>query len=192
MSFWATSSGENLAAQTAEQAQSYTPPSNDLDPIPGGSKVRAFIKEAGWDENKNGNRYVKLRWDVTKPDEYAKRVIFQKLWVKDPDPNAKDPDAKRDKALRMLAKIDAMAGGKLAAKGAEPSDDELLIALANKEMVIAVELWEMKGSDGSDMTGNWVRDVYTAEGTALVIGEAKAAKGESKKPHDDLDDDIPF
>lgn len=192
MSFWSTSSGENLAAQTAEQAKEYTPPSNDLEPIPGGSKVRAFIKEAGWDKDKDSNRYVKLRWDVTKPDDYAKRVVFHKLWVKDSDPNAKNPDEKRDKALRMLAKIDAFAGGKLAAKGAEPSDDELLIALANKEMVLSVELWEMKGSDGQMMSGNWVRDVHPLKGTALKIGEAKPPKGESKKPYDDLDDDIPF
>jgi len=190
MSFWATSTGENLAAQSKEQAQAYTPPTNDLEPIPGGSKVRAFVKEAGWDKDKDGNRSVKLRWDVTKPDSHAKRVVFHKLWVKDNDPNAKDPNGKRDKALRMLAKIDAFAGGKLAAKGAEPSDDELLIALANKEMVIAVELWEMKGSDGQMMSGNWVRDVYALEGTALVIGEAKGGKADAGPR--DLGDEIPF
>jgi hypothetical protein len=189
MSFWSTSSGENLASQTKEQAASYTPPTNDLTPIPGKSKVRAFIKEAGWDKNDKGDRYIKLRWDVTKPDEYAKRVVFQKLWVKDPDPSAKNPDDKRDKALRMLAKIDAMAGGKLAAKGTEPSDDELLIALANKEVVIAVELWEMEGRDGP-MSGNWVRDVYPLEGTALVIGEAKSPA--APKGGGEIDDDIPF
>jgi hypothetical protein len=191
MSFWSTSSGENLASQTKEQAQAYTPPTNDLEPIPGKSKVRAFVKEAGWDKNQNGDRYVKLRWDVTKPDVYAKRVVFQKLWVKDPDPNAKDPNGKRDKALRMLAKIDALAGGKLAAKGSEPSDDELLIALANKEMVIAVELWEMKGSDGEMMSGNWIRDVYPLEGTAIEVGEVKAKADASLSLGDD-DLGIPF
>jgi hypothetical protein len=189
MSFWSTSSGENLASQTKEQAQAYTPPTNDLEPIPGKSKVRAFVKEAGWDKNQNGDRYIKLRWDVTKPDVYAKRVVFQKFWVKDPDPNAKDPNGKRDKSLRMLAKIDALAGGKLAAKGSEPNDDELLIALANKEMVIAVELWEMKGSDGEMMSGNWIRDVYPLEGTAIDVGEVKAKADASPR---DLDDEIPF
>lgn len=189
MSFWSTSTGENLASQTTEQAAAYTPPTNDLEPIPAGSRVRAFIKEAKWDKNKDGDRFVKLRWDVVKPDEVAKRVVFQKLWVKDNDPNAKDPGDKRDKALRMLSKIDALAGGKLAAKGTEPSDDELLIALADKHMVLSIELWEMKGSDGSPMSGNWVRDVKPCEGTELVIGKAK----EAPKPGlDDLDDDIPF
>lgn len=187
MSFWSTSGGENLAAQTAEQAQAYTPPTNDMEPIPAGSKVRAFVKEAKWDKNADGDRYVKLRWDVVKPDEVAKRVVFQKLWVKDPDPNAKNPNDKRDKALRMLAKIDALAGGKLAAKGSEPSDDELLVALADKQMVLALELWEMKGSDGEMMSGNWVRDVQPNEGTELVVGKAK-----EKPAAPDLDDDIPF
>ena len=192
MSFWATSTGENLAAQSKEQAAAYTPPEGgNLEPIPGKSKVRAYVKEAGWDKNDKGDRYIKLRWDVTKPDTYARRVIFQKLWVKDPDPNAKNSEDKRDKALRMLAKIDALAGGRLAAKGSEPSDDELLIALANKEMVVAVELWEMEGRDGK-ISGNWIRDVYPLEGTALVVGEVKAAAAPKGNARDDLDDDIPF
>lgn len=190
MSFWSTSAGENLAAQSAEQRQEYTPPTNDLELIPAGSKVRAFVKEAKWDKTQDGDRFIKLRWDVVKPDEVAKRVVFQKLWVKDADPNAKNPGDKRDKALKMLAKIDALAGGKLAAKGTEPTDDELLVALADKQMVIAVELWEMEGRDGL-MSGNWVRDVKPCEGTELVLGKAK----EPEKPKggfDDLDDDILF
>jgi hypothetical protein len=190
MSFWSTSAGENLAAQTAEQRQEYTPPTNDLEPIPAGSKVRAFVKEAKWDKTMDGDRFIKLRWDVVKPDEVAKRVVFQKLWVKDADPNAKNPGDKRDKALKMLAKIDALAGGKLAAKGTEPSDDELLVALADKQMVIAVELWEMEGRDGP-MSGNWVRDVKPCEGTELVLGKAKELE-KPKGGFDDLDDDIPF
>ena len=109
MSFWSTSTGENLASQTAEQRQEYTPAENNMEPIPAGSKVRAFIKEAKWDKTQDGDRFVKLRWDVVKPDEVARRVIFHKLWVKDSDPNAKNPGDKRDKALRMLAKIDALA-----------------------------------------------------------------------------------
>jgi hypothetical protein len=192
MSFWSTSTGENLASQTAEQRQEYTPAENNMEPIPAGSKVRAFIKEAKWDKTQDGDRYVKLRWDVVKPDEVARRVIFHKIWVKDSDPNAKNPGDKRDKALRMLAKIDALAGGKLAAKGAEPSDDELLVALADKQMVLCVELWEMEGRDGP-MSGNWVRDVKPCEGTELVIGKAKEEpKKDANGNWNDLDDDLPF
>jgi len=188
MSFWSVSTGENLAAQTAEQRQQYTPPENNMEPIPAGSKVRAFIKEAKWDKTQDGDRYVKLRWDVVKPDEVARRVIFTKLWVEDNDPNAKNPGDKRDKALRMLAKIDALAGGKLAAKGVEPSDDELLVALADKQMVLSVEVWEMEGRDGP-MSGNWVRDVKPCEGTELVVGKAKKV---DTHLGDDDDFGIPF
>ena len=188
MSFWSTSTGENLAAQTNEQAQAYEPESGNLDPIPGKSKVRAFIKDVKWDDYQDAN-FIKIRWDVLKPDEYAKRVVFQKLWVRDPDPNAKDPDKKRDSALKMLRKIDALAGGKLGAAGVEPTDDSLLLALKDKQMVIAVELWEMKGDDGVMRSGNWVRDVLPCEGTPLEIGEAPKPKGGA---HDDLDDEIPF
>jgi len=187
MSFWSVSTGENLAAQTKEQREEYTPATGDLEPIPAGSKVRAFVKEAKWDKNPDGDRYIKLRWDVVKPEEVAKRVIFQKLWVKDDDLNAKNPGDKRDKALRMLAKIDSFAGGKLAAKGAEPTDDDLAIALQDKQMVICVEIWEMEGRDGEQMSGNWVRDVKPCEGTALAVGKAK-----EKPAAPDIDDDIPF
>lgn len=177
-SFWTTSTGEDLSKQTAEESTAYTPPENSMDPIPGGSKVRAFIKEASWDSPQGSTaRFIKLRWDVTKPDEYAKRVVFHKLWALDPDPQAKNPDEKTDKAKRLFRKIDALAGGKIAAKGAMPTDDELLVALANKEMVLSLELWEMTGNDGSEMSGNWVRDVHPCEGTAISIGD-KLPKGD--------------
>ena len=185
MSFWSTSTGENLAAQTNEQAQSYAPESGNLDPIPGKSKVRAFIKDAKWDEYQDAN-FIKIRWDVLKPEEYANRVVFQKLWVRDDDPNAKDPAKKRDNALKMLRKIDALCGGKLGAAGVEPTDDSLLLALGDKQMVIAVEVWEMKDQNGNPISGNWVRDVLPCEGTALEIGEAP------KPVKDEIDDDIPF
>lgn len=190
MSFWSTSEGTNLASQSREQAQNYEPPTNDLEPIPAGSMVRAFIKEAKWDETPNFENYIKLRWDVVKPEEVAKRVVFQKLWVKDDDPNAKNPADKRDKALRMLAKIDALAGGKLAAKGAEPTQDDLAIALQDKQMVLALQVWEMKGSDGNMMSGNWVQNVLPCEGTELLVKEVKPASTGSLS--DDLDDDLPF
>lgn len=186
MSFWSTSTGENLAAKSNEEAQTYAPESGSLDPIPGKSKVRAFIKDAKWDAYQDAN-FIKIRWDVLKPDEYANRVVFQKLWVRDDDPNAKDPAKKRDNALKMLRKIDALCGGKLGAAGVEPTDDSLLLALGDKQMVIAVELWEMKDRDGNPISGNWVRDVLPCEGTALEIGEAP------KPVTDDLDtDEIPF
>jgi len=191
MSFWSTSSGTNLAAQTREEAQKYDPPTNDIELIPAGSVVRAFIKEAKWKDTPNGEWYVELRWDVVKPESVANRVVFQKLWVKSYDPNAKKPDEKRDKAKHLLIKIDAIAGGKLAAKGTEPTDDDLAIALQDKLMVIVLQVWEMKGSNGELMSGNWVQNVLPCEGTELIVKDAKPPKP-TNSAAGDLDDDIPF
>ena len=47
-----------------------------------------------------------------KPDEFAKRVIFQKVKVFGTSRD-KDPQATADKAKRMLAAVDQNAGGKL-------------------------------------------------------------------------------
>src|SRR5690606_38171870 len=124
------------------------------------------------------------------------RVVFQKLWVKDPEPNAlkkgaEKADQKRDKALRMLAAIDANAGGKLARKGTEPSDDELMLALANKPMVITVKTWEMDTKDGKK-EGNWVAAV-SPKTKELKLGKAAEPKREPVRAGTPLEDDeIPF
>ena len=48
----------------------------------------------------------------------------------------KDPKATADKAKRMLAAIDANAGGKLNASARKPEDQDLMMALAGKIMAI--------------------------------------------------------
>ena len=118
----------------------YEIPGGNLEPIPDGSNVMALIDEAKWDKTQDGmNSFISLRWSVLQPDQYKNRKVFQKLWVSDHDPNAKSPDAaakKQEKALRMLAAIDANAGGALVASGVTPTDDALQMHLMNKPMVI--------------------------------------------------------
>ena len=102
MSFWNLSDGGD-ASQDAQTE--YEIPSGNLDPIPDGSSVLAMIDEAKWD-SKNDADYISLRWSVLSPDEYKNRKVFQKLWVTDDDPMAKDEAKaakKRDKAPRTLA-----------------------------------------------------------------------------------------
>jgi hypothetical protein len=191
MSFWSTSAGEDLTKQPVQRE--YEAPAGDaLEPIPDGSTVLAYIKEAKWDKDKNDNRYVKIRWDVLEPASVAKRVVFQKLWVLDDDPNAKDAAAankKRDNALKMLMAIDANCSGKLAAKGSIPSDDDLALALTSASMLILCKVWSMKAADGSEMSGNWIAGVFPKGSRDVKVPEA------AKKPapgFDDLGDDIPF
>jgi len=176
MTFWSTSTGEDLSKQPTQAGEYEAPGGGNMDPIPDGSTVLASIKEAKWDRTKpedGADAFVSLRWDVMEPESVKNRVVFQKLWVKDDDPKAKDPKKKRDNALKMFSAIDANCGGKLAAKGTEPSDDELLVALANKAMAITLKVWEMETSQGK-IDGNWVCAVAQKGKELRLTEEPKA------------------
>jgi hypothetical protein len=198
MSFWDLSDGDS-AAKTGDQ---YEVPGGNLDPIPAGSSVLAIIDEAKWERKQTGEEFISLRWSVVSPDEYKNRKVFHKLWVTDLDPQAKDEAkgiAKRDKARRMLAAIDANAGGKLTAQEGKPSDDSMALHLCNKPMIITLMEWSMRGNDGSDMSGNWVSAVAPkSKGIDVKAPSAKAkassggaSMGNRPSPND-LDDEIPF
>ena len=195
MGFWNLSDGEDAAKTGAE----YEIPGGNMDPIPAGSSVLAMIDEAKWDHTQNdAEEYISLRWTVLAPEEYKNRKVFHKLWVTDHDPNAKDHAkavAKTDKARKMLAAIDANAGGKLTAKDARPSDDDLARALQDRPMVITLGVWESNQPGGSG--GNWVMAV-APKNKALKIGDKAPAKKSGGNPLDfnrrgpEVDDEIPF
>jgi hypothetical protein len=169
MGFWNTSDGEN-AAKTGGEYEVAT----SMEPIPEGSSVLAMVDRANWDD-KDGKEFVSLRWTVLAPDAFKNRKVFHKLWVTDHDPSVKDRAkavAKTDKHRKMLAAVDANAGGKLTAKDAKPTTDELTVALCDKPMVITLGVWESNtGGNG----GNWVMAV-APKTKELKIGERKAAK----------------
>lgn len=188
MSFW-NLSDESAATDTGKEYDG----GGNLPPIPEGSSVLAMPDEAKWAEDRNNNEYLSIRWRVLKPEAHANRVVFQKLWVTDDDPRAKDADKKRDKAKRMFAAIDANAGGKLSKKASKPTDDELALALINKQMVLRLGVWEMDGDDGKPMSGNYVQAV--SDKTKPVSEGAKPAARVAPKaaPAFDTDlDDVPF
>ena len=194
MSFWDLSDGASAATTGTE----YEIEGGNMAPIPAESSVLAMPDEAKWDRKDTGERYISLRWTVLSPDEYKNRKIFHKLWVTDLDPQAKDNAkaiAKRDKARKMLAAIDANAGGKLAMKAGEPTDDDLAMALLNKPMIVKVMIWSMPDTrNGGFMEGNWVAAVSPkAKGIDVkpaTARPAQASQGGSKRA--DLDDEIPF
>ena len=194
MSFWDLSDGGTARDTETE----YEIPSGNLDPIPDGSSVLAMIDEAKWDE-KDGADFISLRWTVLEPDEYKNRKVFQKLWVTDDDPNAKDSSAaskKRDKARRMLAAIDANAGGKLTKKEGIPTDETLTTCLTNKPMIIKCMIWEMPDRErhGEFIRGNWIAAV-APKSKGIDVKEAKAApaaKGGAPAGIADLGDEVPF
>ena len=172
--FWNLSDGEDAAKTGAE----YEIPGGNMDPIPAGSSVLAMIDEAKWDHTQNdAEEYISLRWTVLAPEEYKNRKVFHKLWVTDHDPNAKDHAkavAKTDKARKMLAAIDANAGGRLTAKDARPSDDDLARALQDRPMVITLMVWESNTGGGG---GNWVSAVAPKNKTLKIGDKAPKAGG---------------
>jgi len=171
MSFWSTQDG--VATDTGTEFEV----GGNMEPIPGGSCLKSMITGAEWKRFEDDPEFINLEWTVLEPSEYKNRKIFQKLRVNNEDNN------KRDKALRMLAAIDANAGGQLAKTGDTPTDQDLQAALLNKIMMIDVQVWTItaeQSNDGLERSGNWVNKVG---GT----GQPQAAE---KKP--DVDDDIPF
>lgn len=173
--FWDLSDGKNATST----GTNYEIPGGNMDPIPEGSSVLAAPDQVQWASTDANNgpvaQYIEIRWNIIQPEQYKGRKIFHKLWVTDFDPNAKSQDkaiAKRDKARRMLAAIDANAGGKLATNPGVPGNDHLGVALIDKPMVITLMEWE--GRDGGT-GGNWVSAV-APRNAAIEVKPAKAKK----------------
>lgn len=180
MSFFTTSTGENVAANATG---SFSAGGGDFAPIPKDTRVLAMCDEAKISEYE-GDRYINLKWTIAQPAAHKGRVIFQKIrcWEMD--------SQKRDKALRMLAAIDANAGGKLAASGAEPTDLSLQTSLTAKPMVLKLGVWDMNGKQG-----NWVQEVSKHTPNGAVAQPAPVQKPEPQPTAATgalMDEDIPF
>jgi len=182
MSFFTTSTGDNLAQNNTG---SFSMGGDDFAPIPKDTRVLAVCEEAKISEYQ-GARYINLKWGIAQPKEYANRKIFQKVQVFATD------STKRDKALRMLAAIDANAGGKLAKENKEPTDHSLSAALTNRPMVLKLGVWELEDKSKS---GNWVQEVSAKKGATEPAPAPKPAPAPAPRANggfDDMDDDIPF
>lgn len=183
MSFFDLSDGTK-----AESTSSFELAGGNLEPIPNDTTCISAIEEAKWDSY-NDDRYISLKWRVMQPDAYANRVVFHKVKVFGMADD-KDPSATADKAKRMLAAIDANAGGKLMQVTGEPSDMDLMGALVGKMMATKMMVWEFKKPDtGEEMSGNWIAAVAPAKGAEVSAPKTEAAPVDSAI---DEDDDIPF
>lgn len=181
MSFWELSEG------SLENTGTFEAGGGDIQPIPADTSCLATIDEAKWGSDRENNSFISLRWSVLQPAEYKNRKVFQKLWVTDDDPRAKDAAKKRDKAKQMLAAIDVNAGGKLMAKAEAPTDESLGACLTNKPMVIKIMQWKIKDeTTGETKTGNWIGMVSARS------GKASTSIAEVVKKIVVKDDDIPF
>jgi|SRR5690554_87586 len=155
--------------------------STNFEPIPSGTQVLAYAEDAAIDQHPDfqPEEAVKIKWHIVKPAEYEGRVIFQKVKINDPNRD------KRLRQLRMLAAIDANAGGAIAKHSGSLSDNLLQKALTQKPMLLRLEVWEFNGK-----TGNWVSSV-APKPTGEVV--AMPAPKPAQNPLNEIpDDSIPF
>lgn len=89
MSFWNTSDG----GSADKVGGSFEMGGGDLPPIPSGTNVLAIAEEAKTDQY-NNDQYVSVKWRISKPAEYANRVIFQKVQIYHADTQKADKDRK--------------------------------------------------------------------------------------------------
>lgn len=139
------------------------------EPLPNGTQVLAAADEARWVDYQGDSR-IDIRWNVLSPKEYAGRKVFQKLRVEDQDPK------KAERARKMLAAIDANAGGHLMAANESPTDISLQRHLCGKPMVLRVSLYRIQTDDG-EKTGNWVSAVSPRKGSEPAPAPKPAAPG---------------
>jgi len=188
MSFWNTSDGQSAQNNDGK----FEMGGDSLAPIPDGTSVLAIAEEAKNSEYQ-GDEYINIKWRVSKPQEYANRVIFQKV-------RAYDKDAgKADKAKRMLAAIASNSGGGLfnsmQQRGEDRPSDISLAQLCNRPMVLKLGVWEL---DDKSKSGNWVQAVAPAKSGAAQQAAPAPAPAPAPQPaptpsaHDFDDESIPF
>lgn len=196
MSFWELSDGTSAVSDSKE----YSAGGGFDEPIPKNTSVLVMVEDASWKPGYQvEEEFVNLKVRVLKPEGYANRVLFFKMWIGDLDPSVKDQGkaiTKRDKHRRMLIAIDANAKGKLAKLTSSPTNEQLALALTGAQFVATLGVWDKTGDDGVTKVpgGNWLMAARpkTAE---VSEGPAPARKAPAKRPafdDDDLDDDVPF
>lgn len=188
MSFWSTSDGKTIdtSGEFDSNPELEVIPENTCVPVMA-TEFKIEPNEGEYSDQKDGSQLVKVRWDVYE-GEYKGRVIFQKLYL------WANEDKKRDKAIRMLAAIDANAQGGLMQSGQEPTEYAMAQALCNKPQIIQLGIWNKKEKDENGQKvpgGNWVRAVYNkAKGAPAA---KPAAQAPAPNPANaSFDDDIDF
>jgi hypothetical protein len=181
MSFFTLSTGQKAQVTTSFAMQ------ENLPPIPANTELKAAIDEAeNKTNNTTGEQYIELRWNIL-AGEFKGRKVFQKLRHSDSDPK------KADKAKMMLLAIDANCGGKLVRLNRAPTDQDLMVCLSGKPMVIKVAVWQMKNEQtGETSQGNWVSAVSGGSAAPKVAAApAKTAMQDVEETEAVLGGDTP-
>lgn len=193
MSFWDLSDGTSAISDSKE----FNAGGGDFDVIPKGSSVLVAVESADWKKGYNvEEEFVNLKCRVVKPEGYANRVLFFKLWIGDLDPSVKEQAkalTKRDKHRRMIMAIDQNAKGRLSKLTSSPTNEQLALALTAAQFVATLGVWDKEDETGKKIPGgNWL---MAAKPKTAEISEGPAVKTKKAAPSfaDDFDDDdVPF
>lgn len=203
MSFWDLDDGTSAVTNDKE----FSAGGGDFEVIPKGSSVLVTVEEAAWKEGYQiSEEFVNLKVRVLKPEGYANRVLFFKLWIDELDPGVKTNGVfdrakavtKRDKHKRMFMAIDANGKGKMAKITARPTNDQLALALTAAQFVATLGVWDKTGDDGKTAPGgNWLmaakpKTAEISEGPKTGNGGNSTTRQRSAFAEDDLDDSVPF
>lgn len=192
MSFWDLSDGTSAISDSKE----FNAGGGDFDVIPKGSSVLVAVESADWKKGYNvEEEFVNLKCRVVKPEGYANRVLFFKLWIGDLDPSVKEQAkalTKRDKHRRMIMAIDQNAKGRLSKLTSSPTNEQLALALTAAQFVATLGVWDKEDETGKKVPGgNWLMAAKpkTAE---ISEGPAPARKKPAPVYDDDDDMEVPF
>lgn len=144
----------------------------DIEPIPDGTVVNLMVDNVKW-ESSEYEFFIRIKWVVT-TGQYLKRIVMQKIRIEHADP------AKRDKAMRMFAAVDAnLTGGQIVAKGEKPTDELMMMNWQNKTLRAKLGVWE---SEDSSAKGNWVQAVLAKDNSAPEAPQAFSQAQQTKAP----------
>lgn len=198
MSFWDMEDGTSAVTNEKE----FSAGGGDFEVIPKGSSVLVSVEEAAWKEGYQiSEEFVNLKVRVLKPEGYANRVLFFKLWIDELDPGVKTNGSfdrakavtKRDKHKKMVMAIDANAKGKLAKLAARPTNDQLALALTNAQFVATLGVWDKEDENGKTVPGgNWLMAAKPKTAEISEGPQKSAPKRQAAFLDDDLDDSVPF
>ena len=181
--------------------------------IPGGTVAEAVIEDGSWQDigrdDPSKGQCINLAWSIVQPEQLRGRKVFQKLYITDPNPYAKDDAAaakRRQKDRDTMLLIDGLTGDNMRKSGKKPTDDSMAVDLTNKPIAIKVDLWSMPDNQnpGEMMSGNRISWIGKAgPDRTYKVGEVQPPKpmprssgstpaGQTSGNGWVEDDDIPF
>ena len=136
----------------------------EFQPIPNGTEVLCFVESAAWEELMNTrvkpaqkDEFIKIMYRVT-GGEFDNKVIYQKLHILGKvEQDAAKNEKTEENALLMLAALDQICLSGSMSRLAHDPEDEDLIKLQGKKVLVTVGINRFKNQFGEMQATNSVR-----------------------------------